>query len=125
VHDGIEYRTAEHAFQAAKTLDYGDRMRIAACPTPGDAKRLGRDAKKITLRLDWEECKDAIMMEILLMKFTMHVDIRRKLIATAPRRLIEGNTWGDTYWGVVNGVGLNRLGRILMEVRNVLAGPAF
>lgn len=31
--------------------------------------------------------------------------------------LIEGNTWGDRIWGVCDGVGENRLGKILMRVR--------
>jgi hypothetical protein len=34
--------------------------------------------------------------------------------------LIEGNTWGDTFWGVCNGVGENNLGKTLMNVREIL-----
>ena len=40
-----------------------------------------------------------------------------RLINTGDAILIEGNTWGDTYWGVCDGVGENRLGKLLMEVR--------
>src|SRR3954468_6821071 len=34
--EGITYPTAEHAYQAAKTLDVALRKRIAAEPTPAD-----------------------------------------------------------------------------------------
>ena len=34
--------------------------------------------------------------------------------------LEEGNTWGDRVWGVCQGQGENRLGKILMKVREEL-----
>jgi predicted NAD-dependent protein-ADP-ribosyltransferase YbiA (DUF1768 family) len=34
--------------------------------------------------------------------------------------LIEGNTWGDKFWGQVKGEGANYLGRLLMKVREEL-----
>lgn len=40
-----------------------------------------------------------------------------KLLATRDRMLIEGNDWGDTFWGMVDGEGENNLGKILMRVR--------
>ena len=47
-------------------------------------------------------------------------DLKEKLLATGDEHLEEGNTWGDTTWGTVNGIGENRLGKILMKVRNEL-----
>lgn len=32
--------------------------------------------------------------------------------------IIEVNNWGDTYWGVCNGIGDNHLGKILMKIRD-------
>ena len=32
--------------------------------------------------------------------------------------IVEENVWNDTYWGVCRGRGLNKLGEILMVVRN-------
>lgn len=29
----------------------------------------------------------------------------------------EGNTWGDTFWGICGGQGSNMLGQLLMDVR--------
>ena len=72
------------------------------------------------LRGDWEEVKDNIMYEICKAKFTQNEDLKEKLLATGNDILEEGNTWGDRVWGTVNGVGENRLGKILMRVREEL-----
>lgn len=114
--DGILYPTNEHAFQAAKTLDFEERKAIAALPTPGKAKRAGR---RVSLREDWENVKDSIMKEICLVKFS-NKELRDKLVQTKPHELIEGNTWNDRYWGVCNGTGENHLGKILMEIRDII-----
>ena len=60
------------------------------------------------------------MKDIVLAKFTQNQFLKEKLLATGDAYLIEGNTWGDRVWGQVNGVGQNRLGKILMEVRDML-----
>lgn len=38
-------------------------------------------------------------------------------LATGDAILIEGNTWGDRFWGVCEGFGQNHLGHVLMRVR--------
>ena len=113
--EGINYKTVEHAFQAAKTLDIKQRMKIAEVVTPGEAKKLGR---RVCLRKDWEQVKDAIMYDCLVSKFKLDKVLRLKLLDTYPAELIEGNTWGDTYWGVCNGAGKNMLGKLLMKLRD-------
>lgn len=118
-HDGILYPTTEHAYQAAKTLDFRERWKISQIPATqaGKAKQVGR---KTSLRPDWEKSKTRIMYELTLLKFVLNHDLRCKLMDTYPSRLIEGNTWGDTFWGVCNGVGENKLGTILEVVRQQL-----
>lgn len=113
-YEGVMYPTVEHAFQAQKTLDQDERLLIKAQMKPADAKRRGRD---VALRADWEDVKDEIMGALVLDKFVRHPRLRERLLATGDRELIEGNTWGDTYWGVCGGEGKNQLGRILMRVR--------
>jgi ribA/ribD-fused uncharacterized protein len=110
---GITYPTVEHYFQAMKSLDMQDRYKIAAAPSPGQAKRLGR---KVSLRPNWNKIKDDIMYIALWEKFSDPV-LRDALLATNDEELIEGNWWNDTYWGVCNGIGENHLGRLLMIVR--------
>ena len=56
------------------------------------------------------------MKDILMAKFE-DVELQRLLYETGDQQLIEGNNWGDRYWGQVNGEGKNRLGELLMEVR--------
>lgn len=67
---------------------------------------------------DWENKRVKIMIDLLLQKFA-NPDLKEKLISTLPKTLIEGNDWGDTLWGVVNGKGRNFLGNILMEIRDM------
>lgn len=114
--DGITYPSSEHAYMASKTLDINIRREVATLKTAGDAKRFGR---KIKLRADWEEVKRNEMLSVLRLKFQDPL-LRIKLINTGDARLIEGNTWGDTYWGVCKGQGQNVLGQLLMLVRDEL-----
>lgn len=114
--DGTSYPSVEHAYQAAKTLDFAERRRIRECATPGEAKRAGR---RVTVRSDWERAKVPIMRDLLRAKF-VHSDLRRCLLATGTEQLVEGNRWGDTFWGVCRDVGQNWLGRLLMEIREEL-----
>ena len=111
---GVEYPTVEHAYQAAKTLDEAEREEVRAAPTPGEAKARGQ---KVTYRVDWEDIKVDVMRGLLRQKFA-GPPLRDRLAATAPRTLIEGNTWGDRFWGVFEGDGENWLGRLLMEIRD-------
>lgn len=107
----------EGEYQAAKTWPLDTRL---LGMTPGKAKAAGR---KAPLRKDWEDIKEAVMLSLVLRKFSDHSELRRQLQATSPAILVEGNTWGDTFWGVCRGEGLNRLGKILMLVRYILANP--
>ena len=118
-----QWPTAEAAFAGSKTRDVRERERIRAAPTPAHAKRLGR---RVDLRLDWEHVKDDAMHSILQAKFAVP-ELRDALLATGDAELVEGNTWGDTYWGRVDGRGRNQLGRTLMRIRDDIrrrAGPA-
>lgn len=117
VHQGLLYQTAEHAYQAAK-VPRKDRGPFRAPDlTAGQAKRLGQ---KVACRGDWEEARLWVMREVVLDKFTRNPPIAHRLVGTAGQDLVEGNTWGDTFWGVCGGQGQNHLGRILMEVRSIL-----
>ena len=117
-YDGILYPTVGHAFQAAKTTVFIQRIIIANKKTPGQAKCAGR---KVTLRDNWDDIKLYIMKELIILKFT-NPKLKSALLNTKDAELIERNTWNDTYWGICNGIGENHLGKILMEVREMLRG---
>ena len=116
-HDGVRYPTVEHGFQAAKTLDRKLRHQIAVARSPLRAKSLGR---KLRLRKDWESVKIDVMKQLIELKFDSHDDLAELLLATGDARLIEGNSWNDTFWGACGGRGKNHLGRILLHVRESL-----
>jgi ribA/ribD-fused uncharacterized protein len=116
------YKSLEAAYQAAKTTDLAIRERIRIAETPGIAKKLGR---KLVIRPNWDNIKLQIMEELVRHKFTSHLDLREKLLATNNMKLIEGNYWGDTFWGVCKGKGTNHLGQILMFVRQELTVQTF
>ncbi|WP_283695830.1 NADAR family protein [Clostridium perfringens] len=118
---GIEYLNNEAAFQAQKVLN--DRQKeYFSHLKPSEAKRKGR---RVKLRSDWEEIKDDIMYGIVLAKFTQDAKLMRMLLETGDEYLEEGNTWNDTYWGVCRGRGKNKLGKILMRVRNEIREGKF
>lgn len=112
------YPTAEDAFQAAKTINAHAKDLFEKTYGEGTAKKFGKTC--VNLRPDWETVKDDIMYDIVLSKFTHNPELKELLIKTGDAYLEETNTWHDTYWGVYNGKGLNKLGKILMRVRDVL-----
>jgi ribA/ribD-fused uncharacterized protein len=87
------------------------------------AKLRGRH---ITLREDWEAVKDKVMYDIVKDKFTRNLNLKTLLLTTNNDVLIEGNWWHDNYWGdcycekCKDIKGANRLGEILMQVREEL-----
>jgi len=132
--------SAEAAFQAHKATDPGQQAEILAARTPKIAKRLGREVRPLPPW--WEGRKREIMLNCLLAKFSIP-ELRQRLAATGDAVLIEGNTWGDDYWGAVRVpvgqrattqaelalpwwrdfdgplAGHNWLGRLLMMVREI------
>ena len=127
--EGADYTSVEHAFQAAKTLDADDREYIRKLPTPTEAKRAGR---RVELRPMWDDIKRDVMYILLTRKFA-DPKLREELLATGDEILVEGNWWGDTYWGAIHTpyaegrlwtdphspsfYGENHLGRLLMRIR--------
>jgi ribA/ribD-fused uncharacterized protein len=117
--DGLNWPTSEHYFQAQKFEDPDYREKIRAAPSPKIAARLGR-SHKVPLRPDWEEIKDAIMRKAVLAKIHAHPELKQLLLSTGQEEIIE-NSAKDYYWGCgANGSGRNRLGKILMEIRDEL-----
>jgi hypothetical protein len=113
-----EYPSVEHAYQAQKTLD----RKLRKCFLTGNAGQAKRNGQRIELRKDWYDVSLNIMENLLKQKFSDN-DLKQKLIETSDEELIEGNWWGDTFWGVCNGIGENHLGKLLMKVRGELKCP--
>jgi len=73
--DGHTWPTSEHYFQAMKFHDSEHRERIRSNASPMIAARLGR-SRDVPIRSDWEEVKDAIMLEAVRAKFAAHPRLR-------------------------------------------------
>ncbi len=110
--DGLTYPSTENAYQAFKTLDIELRKPFTTYRA-GESKVAGQLLK---LRGDWEKIKDGVMLEALSRKFE-DPELKQKLLATGDKVLEETNNWSDRYWGVVDGVGKNMLGKLLMGIR--------
>ena len=131
-YEGNEFTSAEAMFQSYKTTDPKIRAKFAKMG-PKEAKAAGR---KVKLRSDWEEIKFDVMWYVVYQKFSQNSLLTRQLIETSGMRLVEGNTWGDKYWGAIPTkvpvkdsetivlTGDNRLGQILMQVRRILIDRA-
>lgn len=112
---GRLWPTAEHAFQAMKSVDEKVWDQILKLSTPGEAKGFGQT---IVLRPKWDVFRVPFMHEVVRAKFQVP-GLRGMLLATGNSRLSEGNWHGDEFWGVNlrTGKGQDRLGLILMRVR--------
>lgn len=114
--DGVTYPTTEHYFQSQKFLDPKIQRRIITASTPMQAAQLGR-RRDFPLRKNWESCKDAIMLQAVRAKVAQHPEVKEALLSTGNAPLIE-HTANDSYWADGgNGTGKNRLGKILVQVR--------
>lgn len=123
-----EFPTAEHLFQAYK-LEYSDVLdtnveqfvhKFIQAPTPSKSKYLGRS---VPLRKnEWDKVSTDFMKKTVEAKFVQNPKLLKKLLSTNNMELVEYNSWGDKIWGVdkKTGEGENRLGLILMNLRETL-----
>ena len=115
-YNGKVFPTVEHAYQAAKCVDENEMNIFLYVGTPGEAKKWGRVVK---LRPDWDSVKVGIMEDLVRQKF-QNEKYKVLLKETGDCLITEGNTWGDTFWGVCKGIGQNNLGKIIMKIREEL-----
>lgn len=115
VYEDEIYPSTEHAYQALKFSSKNIRkLFMDKNLSPGDAKKLGR---YYPMSENWDDYKLGVMYAVNIYKFTFHPQLKQSLIDTGDQELVEGNTWGDQYWGTCNNVGKNHLGKILMRIR--------
>ncbi len=114
---GLTFDTSEAAYHWNKFPDHiGLRDAILHAPSAHLAFKIAEGAKEYR-RPDWDAVKVDVMRNILRAKVGQHEYVRRKLLESVGRELIE-NSWRDDYWGWgPNRDGHNMLGRLWMEVR--------
>lgn len=113
-YEGVEYPSVENAYQAAKFPQSQREFFLTCTPSQSKAKVKGLQMSHV-----WHKIKLRVMDGLLQQKFRIP-EYREKLLATGDRKLIEGNWWNDTFWGVCKGKGENHLGRLIMKIRDDL-----
>jgi N-glycosidase YbiA len=114
----LDWPTSEHLFQAMKFYPHDKKWfrSINTAKTPSIAKKMGNN-RTHKIAENWEEVKVSIMKKILRIKIKTHPEIKKELISSNPKRIVEASP-DDYYWGEgKDGSGKNMLGKLLMEIR--------
>jgi hypothetical protein len=115
---GIRFATSEAVYHWEKFESNPDlRFSIENAPSAHEALKLAEE-HKAERRSDWDKVKVGIMGQILREKFRQHEYVRRKLMETGSRELVE-DSWRDDFWGwgpMHNGQ--NMMGKLWMTIRD-------
>lgn len=122
------FPTSEHAYQWAK-FDYlgaeGAHTRkvikdeILYAMSAHAACKLAEENRAF-VHPDWQHRRVEVMRDILCAKVDQHEYVKRKLLETGNRTLIE-DSWRDNFWGWgPEKDGVNMLGRLWGEIRTQL-----
>lgn len=124
---GLVFPTSEHCYHWLKFNRGGGgyiiQREIAEAASAHEAFKIAERNKPFR-REDWDAVKVGLMRDLLRAKVAQHEYVRRKLLATGDRELIE-DSWRDDFWGWgPNRDGQNMLGKLWMEVRAELRAGA-
>ena len=119
--DEKEWPRTEHYFQAQKFPDNPSLQdQIRQQKSAREVFSLARKYKP-TRRKDWNKIKVQVIIKIKKAKMVQHPEIKKMLLQTAQRTIVENAGKNDAWWGAgADGTGKNMLGRVLMYVRSAL-----
>lgn len=132
---GVYYNCAEQYMMAEKARIFGDekaREEILASYNPMDMKKLGRRVRNFNSYVWDVNCAD-VVKRANLAKFSQNPKLKEFLLSTGDRILVEASP-NDNIWGIGMSAdnpdaiipsrwpGENRLGFVLMEVREMFCG---
>ena len=113
---GYDWMTSEHAYHSEKFDDPGIIQSLKEARSAHDALKVAH-AHKEAYRTDWDDIKLDVMKDILRAKMEQHPYVKKKLLESGDKELVE-NSWRDSYWGWgPNKDGKNHLGKLWMKVR--------
>jgi ribA/ribD-fused uncharacterized protein len=111
------FDTSEAAYHYEKFPHARHLQEAIRCAPSAHAAFKLAERNKAERRPDWDDVKVQIMLDILRAKVRQHDYVRRKLLETGDRELVE-DSWRDDFWGWgPNRDGHNMLGKLWMEVR--------
>lgn len=118
---GKLYPTSEHAYHSEKFENEEMKEQVRNTRSAHEALKFTK-ANNDKRRKDWGEAKLSIMKDILRAKVEQHPYVKKKLLESGDKELIE-DSWRDAYWGWgPNKDGENHLGKLWMEVRGEFRG---
>jgi ribA/ribD-fused uncharacterized protein len=113
------FPTLEHAYHWEKFGECAVGAAIRSAPSAHEAFKLAQEWKDHR-RKDWDDVKVPLMRQLLWAKVEQHPYVKKKLLESGTRRLVE-DSWRDDFWGWgPNKDGKNVLGRLWMEIRDCL-----
>ena len=131
--DGKQWFTSEHYFQAQKlpntiiNTPYGPKNiqeEIRLAPTARDVFTLANartGTYKQYIDQNWNKRSLDVMRDALYLKFSQNPELKKLLLETGNRYLVENAGAKDDFWGNgADGNGQNWLGKLLMETRSRL-----
>jgi len=118
------WKSSEHCYQYHKFKEeYNDIAEwIITAPRPSTLAIAAHGFSKYSkyIKSNWKDINVSLMRKIVLAKFSQHDDLAKKLLETGDATLIEDSPY-DSFWGIgAKGTGVNMLGKILMETREIL-----
>ena len=117
--ENVRWPSVEHFYQAQKYLGTETASQIRYAETPLKARKFGQN-RSLSPRSDWDLVKELVMRQAIEAKFSQNRQIRELLIATGDAELVHESS-SDLFWGrSSDAIGDNRLGIIIMDVRNQL-----
>jgi len=128
---GLIFPSSEHAYMSEKSNENveinGIKYNWRQFCTRKDIKpgKIKGESRFLTLRDNWNKLKVGVMYNVLVCKFS-NPQLKERLLATGTENIQEGNWHGDIFWGVDlrqnPNIGENHLGRLLMQLRDEIAG---
>lgn len=122
--------SSEALYQALKFTDYPDiQKKIIAERSPMTAKMVAKPFKNM-IRQDFENKKIIFMKWCVRAKLLNNYDKFSKILLASENRIIVEESRRDNFWGAKrsdndNLIGINVLGRILIELREELKNNKF
>ena len=119
---GHTFETSEAAYQWTKFAGCRNDICHLICTAQSahEAFKIAEEWKDVR-RPNWDQIKVMLMRDILYAKTQQHEYVRRKLLETGTRTLVECS-WRDDFWGWgPNRDGQNMLGKLWMEIRSEIS----
>lgn len=116
-----EYLSVQHAYQCMR-FDPAEHLDliydIKDTPDPVEATRMGELNGDSSVN-GWEDIEVSAMEMMMRVKLDQHPEIKRLLLQTEGWTLCDRAS-KDTFWGLIDGVGENHAGEMLMKIREEL-----